>query len=392
MSITNDFLPFCPTDTGTNLESQANYLIDSSRTDGNQPGIASSKLNNKALRQGTFVASQLAQWVANKLNQNVLDDGVPADLLAQFYSAFSPNDSFAVENLAFTTSVGSSALTIALKTQAGTDPSAIDVAYVGTRNATITTGNFNKRSITAALSLTVPSGATLGMSSGVSGHLYLYALDNAGAIELGIINGLLDEGSVQTSTAITSGSSSLNVLYSGSARSNVAVRLIGRILISEVTAGTWASNATELSVMPFYSAQRIFSTLVRSGGTSLTTGTPVNVTSISCPIGTFDISGAVGFAPNTSTAVSRTDIAVSTTTATLPGGDHIASPDTAGQIQMVSGFGTTVEGSDFVLSIPSYRVRFSTATTLFLVSQANFTISTVSTYGFLQAIRATGSL
>ena len=37
MSNINDFLPFCPTNTGTNLESQADYLVDTSRTDGNQP-------------------------------------------------------------------------------------------------------------------------------------------------------------------------------------------------------------------------------------------------------------------------------------------------------------------------------------------------------------------
>jgi hypothetical protein len=85
---TNDFLPFCPTDTGTNLESQANYLVDADRTNGNQPGIASSKLNNKTLRQASFIASQIAQFITNKVNGDVLDNANAAQLLSQIYSSF----------------------------------------------------------------------------------------------------------------------------------------------------------------------------------------------------------------------------------------------------------------------------------------------------------------
>ncbi len=88
--MSNQFLPFCPTDTGTNLLSQSEYLAAADRTDGNQPGVASSKLNNKALRQATYIASQLAQFVANKTGADVLDDGVSARLLAQLNAAMVP--------------------------------------------------------------------------------------------------------------------------------------------------------------------------------------------------------------------------------------------------------------------------------------------------------------
>lgn len=88
--VTNDFLPFCPNDTGTNLESQSDYIADTDRTDGNQPGVASSKLNNKALRQGTFIASQLAQYVSDQLTSNVSDDGVTAEFLAQLNAVMKP--------------------------------------------------------------------------------------------------------------------------------------------------------------------------------------------------------------------------------------------------------------------------------------------------------------
>lgn len=86
--MTNDFLPFCPDDTGTNLIDQSDYLVSSARNIGNQPGIASAQLNNKALRQGTYVGSQLAQFISNMANVSTLDNDVPAQFLAQLSATF----------------------------------------------------------------------------------------------------------------------------------------------------------------------------------------------------------------------------------------------------------------------------------------------------------------
>lgn len=83
MSAVNEILQFCPTDTGTNLETQSAYAADSNRTNGNQPGVASSKLNNKAIRQATYVASQLAQFLLLQNNMSVQDNDTPAQLLSQ---------------------------------------------------------------------------------------------------------------------------------------------------------------------------------------------------------------------------------------------------------------------------------------------------------------------
>lgn len=91
------------------------------------------------------------------------------------------------------------------------------------------------------------------MASAVASYLYVYAIDNGGVVELAVINGRVDEGSVQTSTAEggAGAADSANVLYSTSARTSKAVRLLGRILITEATAGTWASNSTEISIGTF---------------------------------------------------------------------------------------------------------------------------------------------
>lgn len=82
MPPTNDFVPFCPTDTGTNLLEQAPYLADPQLAIGNQPGIARLQLVNKALRQATYIASCVAQFLANATGSNVLDDANQAEVLA----------------------------------------------------------------------------------------------------------------------------------------------------------------------------------------------------------------------------------------------------------------------------------------------------------------------
>lgn len=84
---TNDFLPFCPTDTGTNLLSQSAYAAAPDLAIGNQPGVASSQLVNKALRQGTFMAAVLAQFISNKTNTATNDNANETQMISQLFSA-----------------------------------------------------------------------------------------------------------------------------------------------------------------------------------------------------------------------------------------------------------------------------------------------------------------
>ena len=108
------------------------------------------------------------------------------DQIADFANEKQILDSSSINNLGLAASVAANALTIALKTKAGTDPAVIDPVKISFRNATLTTGTYNTRSSTAATSLVVSSGSTLGTVSAVASTMYIYALDNAGTIELGI--------------------------------------------------------------------------------------------------------------------------------------------------------------------------------------------------------------
>lgn len=71
---TNDFKPFA-TAGGANVSTQAEYLALAALSTGWQSGKASSKEINKAVRQATFIAAALAQFVSDKGAVDVLDDG-----------------------------------------------------------------------------------------------------------------------------------------------------------------------------------------------------------------------------------------------------------------------------------------------------------------------------
>lgn len=133
-----------------------------------------------------------------------------------------------------TASVGSNALTVT-----------INPCCITFRSATVGSGTTNTRSVGAAISCTVPSGATLGTINATAARLAILAIDNAGTVEAAIVNlaggnDLTETGLIST-TALSGSSNSASTIYSNTARTNVAYRVVGFIDITEATAGTWAT-------------------------------------------------------------------------------------------------------------------------------------------------------
>lgn len=173
-----------------------------------------------------------------------------------------------IQNIGIDPSVASKALTVALKTKALADPSATDKVEIAFRNATATTGDYVVRQVTAATSVIAPSGATLGFAAAQAGYVYVYALDNAGTVELAVSGSLFDEGLPQSTTAIGTGSDSLGVLYSTSARTGVAIRLIAVIAITTGTvAGEWDNAPTKVKVANLPQGPRV---IAEGGGSAAT--------------------------------------------------------------------------------------------------------------------------
>lgn len=139
-----------------------------------------------------------------------------------------------------TASVATNALTLTL------NPTALDF-----RSSTLSSGTVNTRTVPAAVSVVVPFTATLGTSNNVAARLTVLAIDNAGTVELAVVNNSaattalsLNETTLISTTAISVGATSAGVAYSTSARTNVPFRVVGYIDITEATAGTWATAAT----------------------------------------------------------------------------------------------------------------------------------------------------
>jgi hypothetical protein len=118
---------------------------------------------------------------------------------------------------------------------------------------------------------------------------------------------------------------------------------------------------------------------VTATGTSvaLTANTPANVTSISLTAGDWEVSGSTGFTPAGSTSVTQVVSGINTTTATLPGTQFVWNLQST---SLPTGGGQSGP-------VPSQRISIATTTTVYLVAQAGFTVSTLAATGTIRARR-----
>lgn len=83
---TNDFLPFA-TDVDARVIDQATYLAAAFRALGFDNGIAVAEQLNKVWRQSSFMSSALAQYISNKTGSDTLDNGDLTGMVALLSSA-----------------------------------------------------------------------------------------------------------------------------------------------------------------------------------------------------------------------------------------------------------------------------------------------------------------
>lgn len=172
-----------------------------------------------------------------------------------------------------------------------------------------------------------------------------------------------------------------------STTARTAAELLDDIDGKKNTGVTNASDAASGIVGEVLSQSRL-----RSAATALTTATPANVlgTALTLPAGDWDVTAHGGFLAGTGTSLTVAVIAVSLTSATLPATDTTSVP-TNGEIRMqnvptASGVILATNGA-FGLNVPTFRISINTPTTYYLVSQANFTVGTLSIFGSIYARR-----
>ena len=133
-----------------------------------------------------------------------------------------------------TASIATGSLTVSV------NPTTLDF-----RSANLGSGAVATRILAAASSVVVPSTATLGTVSGIQSRIAVLLLDNAGTLETAVVNiaggNDLTETGVISTTAISAAATAANVIYSTTARTGVAYRVVGTVQSTQATAGTWAT-------------------------------------------------------------------------------------------------------------------------------------------------------
>lgn len=170
-----------------------------------------------------------------------------------------------IQNYSLSAAAAANALTITLSGYDGTALSSTNKAQFTFRNATAGTGTTAVVSQTADLTLTISSGSTMGATSAVPFRVWIVVFNDAGTLRLGAINCSVSSNSGTDSTAIiyplsddslasstaeggAGASDSAGVIYTGSAVTTKAMRVLGYMEFSLTTAGTWDKSPDKTQI------------------------------------------------------------------------------------------------------------------------------------------------
>jgi len=150
-------------------------------------------------------------------------------------------------------SSGSNNWVLSLKTNSDGNPSVTDPIQIKFKNVGSGSAGFGTpiiRKITVPTSLTITSSSSFGTVSGVSQELFVYAIDNSGTVVLGISGAWWNDDAMASSSPIgIAGSTSRTIIYTTpTIVSTRAIKLIGRIVTAQATAGQWVSRPVDVTV------------------------------------------------------------------------------------------------------------------------------------------------
>lgn len=160
-----------------------------------------------------------------------------------------------IENLTISASRSGNAETIAIKTLSGTDPSITDPVRIAFSK---TDGSFEVLELTTALSLTLSSGSTLGAVSAEAFRLWLTVFNDAGTLRLGAIKPAMTDGIyglqdnvLESSTAEggAGAADSAGVIYTDTAVTSKAMRVLGYLEYTLTTAGMWDAAPSAMRLL-----------------------------------------------------------------------------------------------------------------------------------------------
>lgn len=140
------------------------------------------------------------------------------------------------------------------------------------------------------------------------------------------------------------------------------------------------SDGTNYQVFGTPGTSELVVSTVNNPGSGITNGVTANVTSISVPVGTWEVSGQIGFSGAATTTVNSAVGGPSIVSATL---------DATNGRQFSNYYqGSTVFANTAIQeALPTTRFTFTSTTTIFLTANLNFAVSTASAFGTIRAAR-----
>lgn len=284
-------------------------------------------------------------------------------------------------NVSYALSFSAGAMTIALKQSDGSTncstTSPCIIGFVNSRSA----GGMTYISVTGALSMTVASTKKLGSANGVAQYYFVYAINNAGTVELAIAGSrIVRDKEFVTTTAVSSGTGG-TTLYSTTARSNIASRQVGWFNNYEGTAGTWTGGSldsvtTGSDTEPSgYVTEAQYNSAGGNASWTTTAGQYGDIVAFTTILpGAYLVSATCGYRSNGATTTTAIYCGIGTVT----GND--ATGLTTGQTQAI-GVKNTTSGTIDMLVVPPYYMSVPTATFFYLKGRADTSNTNLQTVG-----------
>lgn len=152
-------------------------------------------------------------------------------------------------NLGFDATVASNDLTVSLKTASAANPATTDPVSILFRSTTVTTGQRVSVDYSAATTVVLPGGGSLGFSNSQSDKIHIWAVYDGTNKDIGVSRTANhDENALQSTTTIGTGSDATDTIYTTTGRTGAAITLIGVISIQYGTAA-WTNSPTNKTVL-----------------------------------------------------------------------------------------------------------------------------------------------